>query len=378
MVYVILPINSKALTSFLYTGLAPVMSPFAMSPADGAGHALISCGGELIGPFEIVGKGSGTVSCRISEPIRRIPHPPVDIPTRIADSMASKILESADKIPEYVGITGSSVADGLLASAEGGTIRFASDSWDVVRHYSALLDDAGIPHSMASSSEITVSDRDLCARCAAIPADSRISDDGFMSGFLAPKVRSGRVYGCPEWAKLAFGSRVLVAADPYGNPAVSLMCSSTYPFGVLAAEAAGGGDKGVPESFRFAAAETVYVTALELSGYKVSRIWGDSLSGMFRAERGDGSFRVAVMRRLCDETMSQLRNRQSDGNLVAVSLDPRIMAAPYGKIKPLLGVKGFDWQVADGIFSGGEECGPKISGPVLEEAERFLRIIWDS
>ena len=378
MVYVILPIDSKALPSFLYTGVAPAMSRFAVSPADGADRAFVSCGNELIGPFDIVGKGSGTVSCKISEPIRRMQHQPVDVPTRIADSMASKLLGGAEAIPKYEGVTGDSVADGLLASAEDGIIRFESDNWDVVRHYSDVLDKAGISHSLASSSEISVDDKGLCGRCASIPEDLRVSDDGFMSGFLATKVRSGRIYGCPDWAKRAFGSRVLVASDPYGNPAVSKMSSSIYPFGILVAEGVDSAEDKVPESFRFAAAETVYVTALDLSGYKATRIWGDSLTSMYKAERSGESYKVIIMRKLCDESVSQLRNRPCYFDAVAVALDPGIMAAPYGKVKPLLDVKGFDWSVADGIFSEEDACGPRISGPVLEEAEHFLRIIWDS
>ena len=378
MVSVILPLSTKMLSSFLFTGNVPVISRFASSPAEGARNAFISCGEELMGPFEICGTDSGSVFCRISEPVRRIPYRRTDIPTRISDSMASKLLSGAEKIPPYAGVTGSSEADGLLASAEGGTIRFVSENWDVVRHCASVLGEAGVSFSMASASEISVGDAELCSRCAAIPEASRISDDGFMSGFLAPRVRSGRIYGCPEWARGACGGKVLVASDRYGNPAVSAMSSGVYPFGILAAEPSGGAGEGVPESFMFAAAETVYRTALEFSGYEVSCIWEDSLSEMLSAVRGGSRFKVIVLRRLCDSSVSQLRNHACGRDAAVVALDPRIREAPFLKVEPLLGVKGFDWAVAEGMFAGPGECGPEICKPALEEAERFLGIIWGS
>jgi hypothetical protein len=43
---------------------------------------------------------------------------------------------------------------------------------------------------------------------------------------------------------------------------------------------------------------------------------------------------------------------------------------------PLLGVRGFDWSCTEGLFSDPEETGLELSGPVKDEMERALEVIW--
>ncbi len=376
MVSVILPLDGRSFSSFLSNGLVPVRSRFAGSVSDGVGSVLVCCGEDVIGPFEVVGRRQGVLECRVSEPVRKVPYRKVEVPMRVSDSAVSKILSGCDPAPEYVSVTGDSRLDGLLASSEGGTIVFASENWDVIQGFGSLLESKGVSYSMRSASEMAVDDRSLCDRCKAIPVESRVAEDGFMCGFLAPKVDSGRVPGCPGWAVESLGGRIIVAKDRYGNPVISPMCTHIPPFDSLCTKAADVSKEGIPEGFRFAAAESVFVSALDMSGYYVERIWSDSLCSMFKATAGGSSLEIVAMQELCDSAVSQLKDHPVPEGAIVATLSSGIRAALYSKVMPLLGVRGFDWSCTEGLFSDPADSGLELSAPVKEEMERALEIIW--
>ncbi len=336
---------------------------------------VVSCEGEAVGPFEVVGARQGALECRVSEPVRRSSYRKVDVPTRISDASVGRIF-SDWKAPAYETVTGDSRLDGLLAASEGGVVSFASEAWDVIQGFTSLLGERGIQYSMRSASELAIEDGGLCDRCRAIPVEARMAEDGFMCGFLAPLADSGRVPGCPDWAVEEFGGRVIVARDRYGNPVVSPMCCGIPPFDVLCGRAGGGAPGGILERFSFTAAESVFVSALELSGYAVDRAWSDGLCSMFRASKGGSSLDVVVTQELSDLAVSQLKcHPVPDGALVS-TLSSRIRVAPYSKVRPLLDVRGFDWSCTEGLFSEPAGSGLALSAPVMEEMERALEVIW--
>ncbi|MBO4348606.1 MAG: hypothetical protein J5812_03415 [Candidatus Methanomethylophilaceae archaeon] len=376
MVSVILPLDPRSLSSFLSSGVVPIRSRFAAPVVDGADKAFVCCGEEAMGPFEIVSRRQGALVCRVSEPVRKAQYRKIDVPMRLSDSAVSRIFSNGEAAPEYASVTGDSRIDGLLASSEDGVVMFASDSWDVIQGFTSLLEGKGISYSMRSASELAVDDKGLCERCRSIPVESRMAEDGFMCGFLAPKVDAGRVPGCPGWAVENVGGRVLVAKDRYGNPVISSMSAHIPPFDSLCTAAAGESSGGVPEGFRFAAAESVFVSALDMSGYSVERVWSDSLCSMFEAESMGSRLEIVAMQELCDSVVSQLKDHPVSERAIVVTLSCGIRAAPYSKVMPLLGVRGFDWSCTEGLFSDPEETGLELSGPVKDEMERALEVIW--
>ncbi|MBR6204359.1 MAG: hypothetical protein IKQ60_04790 [Candidatus Methanomethylophilaceae archaeon] len=355
--------------------MAPIRSRFAGTVADGVDKAYACCGADVIGPFDVVGRRNGALVCRISEPVRKAAYRKVEVPTRMSDAAVSRIFSGCDKAPRYSGVTGDSRADGLLASSVDGVVSFASDSWDVIQGFTSILAERGIPYSMRSSSELAIEDLALCERCKAIPVDTRVAEDGFMCGYLAPMVKSGRVPGCPDWAIEGLGGRVVVAKDRFGNPMVSPMCAGTHPFDLLC-PAEGAADVGIAEGFRFAAAESVFVSALDLSGYSVSRIWSDSLCSMFSASRKGSRMDLVVMHELCDSAVSQLKGHAVPEGAAVVTLSRGIRAARYSKVMPLLDVRGLDWSCTDSLFSEPDSPRLDLSAPVKDEMERALDIIW--
>ncbi len=372
MVYVIIPAEGGLLSSFLFKGSMGAKPRGGSSVYDGASGLFVYSGGRVVGPFSILSVSDGTVRCGVSEPVRSVPHDEVRIPTRISDSMADRLLSSAPLPSGYVPITGDASVDGLLASAVDGRIRFASEDWDVMSHYTSLLSGLGIPFTMTSPFEIRVDDSGLCSRCAAVPVPSRVSDDRFMSGFLAPRTSSGRVFGCPDWAVEAFGSRVVVTRDPYGNPSVSPMSSGVFPFDRIGAARSRDDTPRVPESFAFAAAEAVFLSALESGGYEVDGVWQDSLCSMCEASKGDLALTLVLVPRLSDETVFQMRDHVIPDSATVVALGRRIRSAPMERVRPFLSAKGIDWSCVSAISGPGPEIPPQVA----EEAERCLGAVW--
>jgi len=376
MVTVILPLDSRSLSAFLSTGVAPVRSRFAGSVIDGAEKVLVCCEGDAIGPFDVVGKKQGALVCRVFDPVRRVAYRRIDVPMRVSDASVSKIFAGCEEGPEYSSVTGDSRLDGLLAASKDGVVTFASENWDVIQEFTALLAEKGISYSMRSASELVVDDPGLCERCRSIPEETRIPEDGFMCGFLAPMVDSGRVPRCPEWAVEKLGGKVIVAKDRYGNPVISPMSAHIHPFDSLCVKKDEDVHGGVPEGFRFAAAESVFISALELSGYSLERVWSDSLCSMFEATGGEGALDIVVMQELCDSSVSQLKDHPVPDGAIVATLSSGIRAAPYSKVMPLLGVRGFDWSCTEGLFAVPVESGLELSAPVKEEMERALEVIW--
>ena len=242
----------------------------------------------------------------------------------------------------------------------------------MLSHYTSLLSSLGIRYSMTSPFEIRVDDAGLCSRCAGIPVSSRTSDDGFMSGFLAPRTSSGRVFGCPEWAVESFGGRVVVSRDDYGNPAVSPMSSTVFPFDSIGVQHSREMTSGVPESFAFAAAEAVFMSALESGGYEASYVWQDSLCSMCEASREGETLTLVLVPRLSDEVVFQMRDHGIPDSASVVSLGRKIHSAPLEKVRPFLGAKGIDWSCVSAISGPGPDIPPRVA----EEAERCLGAVW--
>ncbi len=376
MVSVILPLDSRSFSSFLSTGVVPVRSRFAGTVADGVDTALVCCGEEAIGPFEVIDRRQGALVCRVSEPVRKAAYRKIDVPMRVSDASVERIFSGCEAAPEYVSVTGDSVVDGLLASSADGVVAFVSENWDVIQGFASMLKAKGIQYSMRSASEMAIDDEALCERCRSIPVESRMAEDGFMRGFLAPKVDAGRVPGCPDWAVESLGGRVIVAKDRYGNPVISPMSAHIPPFDSLCVAKEDEAREGVPGGFRFAAAESVFVSALDMSGYAVERVWSDSLCSMFEASSDGPGLEIVAMQELCDSAVSQLKDHPVPEGAVVVTLSSGIRAAPYSKVMPLLGVRGFDWSCTEGLFSDPEESGLDLSAPVKEEMERALEVIW--
>jgi len=376
MVTVILPLDSRSLSVFLSTGVAPVRSRFPGSVIDGAEKVLVSCDGEAIGPFDVVGKKQGALVCRVFDTVRKAPYRKVEVPMRVSDSSVSRIFSGCEDAPGYASVTGDSRLDGLLASSKDGIVAFASENWDVIQEFTALLAEKGIQYSMRSASELAVEDLALCEKCRSIPVESRLSEDGFMCGFLAPLVYDGRVPKCPGWAVEKLEGRVIVAKDRYGNPVISPMSAHIHPFDSLCTSKNEESRGGVPDGFRFAAAESVFISALELSGYSLVNVWSDSQCSMFKATNGERTLDTVVMQELCDSSVSQLKDHPVPEGAVAVTLSKGIRAAPYSKVMPLQGVRGFDWSCTEGLFSDPAESGLELSAPVKEEMERALEVIW--
>ena len=372
MVYLVIPAEDGILTSFLYKGRIQDRSQQPSTVYDGVSKILLYSDGRVVGPFDLVSDDGGSVSCGISEPVLSVPHGPVRVPMRISDTMASRLLSSAKPAPGYVPVTGDSFADGLLASAEDGRIRFVSEDWDVMSRCTSVLSGLKIPFSMTSPFEIHIDDEDLCSKCAAIPVPSRIPDDGFMSGFLAPRTSAGRVLRCPDWAVEAYGGKVIVARDPYGNPTVSPMCSKTFPFDRIGRPEGRADAQGVPESFAFAAAEAIYLSALESGGYAVSRVWSDSMCSMCRASKDGSALTLVLIPRLCDEAAFQMRDHDIPESARVVALGRKVRSAPMERVKPFLSARGIDWKCVSAL----SDPGPDVTERVAAEAERCLGAVW--
>ena len=330
----------------------------------------------MIGPFDVVGKRRGSLVCKVSGPVRKARHRRIDIPMRVPDATIDRLFADCDPAPKHVPVAGDSRLDGLLASASDGVVAFASENWDVIQEFVSLLTDNGIPHSMRSASELVIEDKALCGRCAAIPVDERIPDDGFMCGFLSPMIDSGRVPGCPDWAVESTGGRVIVAKDRYGNPMISPMCAHLHPFELLCVPKDAGKAGGVPQEFMFAAAESVFASSLDLSGYSVDRIWSDGCCCMLRASSGGSSTDLVVTSDISEAVMSQLKCHPVPAGALVVALSKGIRVAPYSKITPFHGVKGLDWSCTEKLFSDPASSGLELSAPIRAETERALAIIW--
>lgn len=372
MVYLIIPAEDGILSSFLYKGRIQTRSRQSSTVYEDVSGVFLYSDGRLVGPFDMVSNDGGSASFSISEPVRSVPYQPVRTPTRIPDALASRLLSSAEPALEYVSVTGDGFADGLLASAEDGRIRFVSEDWDVMSRCTSVLSSLRIPFSMTSPFEILVDDEALCSKCAAIPVPSRVPNDEFMSGFLAPRTSAGRVLRCPEWAVEAYGGKVIVARDPYGNPTVSPMSSDIFPFDRIGRPEDRADALRVPESFAFAAAEAIYMSALESGGYAVSRIWSDSLCSMCQASKDGDSLTLVLIPRLCDEAAFQMRDHDIPGSARVVALGRKIRSAPMERVKPFLSARGIDWTCVSAL----SDPGPDVTERVAAEAERCLGAVW--